>query len=126
MEISPLALSALVAIWLLPCAIQDWRTRHLSNWLTIPFFLAAWPVALVTERLPMTLAVFAEVYVAWAVKAGLGPANGKIAVSLAAFAPQALLMGVALQALAFLAYGSRSGRERRSLQWPGSSSGPHC
>ena len=22
--------------WLMPCAIQDWRTRQVSNWLTLP------------------------------------------------------------------------------------------
>jgi Flp pilus assembly protein protease CpaA len=28
-------------LWLLPCAIQDRRTRHVSNWLTVPLFLLA-------------------------------------------------------------------------------------
>ena len=39
-------------LWLLPCAIQDRRTRHVSNWLTVPLFIVAWPVALLTGHLP--------------------------------------------------------------------------
>ncbi len=27
----PLLRHMLIMLWLLPCAIQDWRTRHVSN-----------------------------------------------------------------------------------------------
>ena len=76
-------------LWLLPCAIQDYRTRHVSNWLTVPLFLLAWPVALLTGNLPLTFAVFVGVFVAWRWGGGLGPADGKIAVGLAGIAPPA-------------------------------------
>jgi Flp pilus assembly protein protease CpaA len=34
------------APWLLPCALQDFRTRRVSNRLTVPLFVLAWPAAL--------------------------------------------------------------------------------
>ena len=91
-----------LTLWLLPCAIQDYRTRHVSNWLTVPPFLLAWPVAVLNSTLPLTLAVFVGVYVAWALGVGLGPADGKIAVVLAAVFPLALALGFVLAMLASL------------------------
>jgi Flp pilus assembly protein protease CpaA len=98
----PLLRCILMAVWLMPCAIQDWRTRRVSNWLTVPLFMLAWPVAVVTGNLPLTLAVLLGTYMAWVAKAGLGAADGKVAVGLAAFAPQALLIGFLMQAMAFI------------------------
>ncbi len=98
----PLLRAAIMALWLLPCAIQDWRCRRVSNWLTVPLFVAAWPTAAFLGNLPLTVATFIGTYVAWKVRAGFGGADGKIAVGLAAFAPPALIMGFALQACALL------------------------
>lgn len=86
----PLARSVLLTAWLLPCAIQDWRTRHVSNWLTVPLFIVAWPIAALTGTLPLTIAVFIGVYVAWASGAGMGPADGKLAVGAGALSPLTL------------------------------------
>jgi Flp pilus assembly protein protease CpaA len=94
--------SVLMVLWLLPCAIQDRRTRHVSNWLTVPLFVLAWPVALLTGNLPLTCAVFVGVLLAWRWGGGLGPADGKIAVGLAGMAPPALLISVIVQGLMFL------------------------
>ena len=44
--------------------IQDRRTGHVSNWLTVPLLIVARPVALLTERFALPCAVFAGVYVA--------------------------------------------------------------
>ncbi len=52
-----------LTLWLLPCAIQDRRTRHVSNWLTVPLFIAR-PVAILTDHFVLTFAVFVGVYVA--------------------------------------------------------------
>ena len=60
----PLLRGALLALWLLPCALQDYRTRRVSNWLTVPLFFLAWPVALLTGNLPLTFAVFVGTFVA--------------------------------------------------------------
>lgn len=98
----PLFQSVILVFWLLPCAIQDYCTRHVSNWLTVPLFLLAWPVALLTGSFPLTLATFIGVYVAFRTGAGLGPADGKIAVGLAGILPVALGFAVVLHSLLFL------------------------
>lgn len=113
----PLFRSVLMVLWLLPCAIQDRRTRHVSNWLTVPLFLAAWPVSLLVGNFLLTLATFIGVYVAFRMDAGLGPADGKIAVGLAGIAPPALFAGVVVQALLFLVARLRTGQ---SVRMPGS------
>jgi Flp pilus assembly protein protease CpaA len=100
-----------LVFWLLPCALQDYRTRHVSNWLTVPLFVLAWPVALLTDNLPLTFAVFAGVFVAWRWGGGLGPADGKLMVGLAAFAPWALGVGVALEAIVFAVLRLRGNHE---------------
>jgi Flp pilus assembly protein protease CpaA len=99
----PLLRGTLLTLWLLPCAIQDRRTRHVSNWLTVPLFVLAWPVALLLGNLPLTIATFVGVYVAFRWSGdGFGPADGKIVVGLAAVAPLALVLGTAVQALVFV------------------------
>lgn len=93
----PLLRSVLMVFWLLPCAIQDRRTRHVSNWLTVPLFLLAWPVALLTGHFALTFAVFVGVYVATQLEPRAGAADGKLMVGLAAFAPLALGIGALLE-----------------------------
>ncbi len=99
---APLFRAVLMVLWLLPCAIQDRRTRRVSNWLTVPLFLLAWPVAILTDHLALTLAVFIGVYVATKLEPRAGAADGKLMVGLAAFAPLALGQGVLLEARAAL------------------------
>jgi len=99
----PLLRGTLLTLWLGPCAMQDYRIRHVSNWLTVPLFVLAWPVALLLGNLPLTIATFAGVYVAFRWSGdGFGPADGKIVVGLAAVAPLALVLGTAVQALTFV------------------------
>ena len=116
----PLFRSSLLTLWLLPCAIQDRRARHVSNWLTVPLFIVAWPVALLTGNLLLTLATFVGVYAAfrWSGN-GFGPADGKIAVGLAGVAPLALFAGMAVQVLAFAVCRLRGQRETRLPGIPG-------
>ena len=83
-------------------AIQDRRTRHVSNWLTVPLFLLAWPAALLTDRFVLTFAVFIGVYVATKLEPRAGATDGKLMVGLAAFAPLALGLGVLLEAVVFI------------------------
>ena len=104
----PLFCSVLMVFWLLPCAIQDRRTRHVSNWLTVPLFLLAWPVAILTDRLALTFAVFIGVYVATKLEPRAGAADGKLMVGLAAFAPLALGIGVLLEGVIFIVLRLRS------------------
>ncbi len=99
----PLFRSLLMVFWLLPCAIQDRRTRRVSNWLTVPLFFLAWPVALLTDHLALTFAVFVGVYVATQLEPRAGAADGKLMVGLAAFAPLALGLGALLELIVFAA-----------------------
>ncbi len=112
----PLPRHVLVMLWLLPCAIQDRRTRQVSNWLTVPLFLLACPVALLTGHFALTFAVFVGVYVATKLEPRAGAADGKLMVGLAAFAPMALGMGVLLEVAVFAA---RRLRGRRDVAIPG-------
>jgi len=97
----PLLRHVLVTLWLLPCAIQDRRMRHVSNWLTVPLFIGAWPVALLTGNFALTFAVFVGVYVATKLESRAGAADGKLMVGLAAFAPLALGIGAVLEMAVF-------------------------
>lgn len=106
----PLLRHVLVMLWLLPCAIQDYRTRHVSNWLTVPLFIVAWPVALLTGHLALTFAVFIGVYVASKLEPRAGAADGKMMVGLAALAPLALGIGVLLEVVVFAALRVRGQR----------------
>ena len=76
---------------------QDIRTRHVSNWITIPLFFLAWPLAWRFhgwEGVAVTGVVFLVTMAAMPV--GFGAADGKLAVYLAA------LGGIPLVLLAFL------------------------
>lgn len=115
MEREPL-LALLLVLYLLPCAVQDVRTRQVSNWLTIPAFVAAWPLALWLGTLPFTLAVFVGCYVAWRT-GGMGPADGKLAVLVAAVTP--LMLGLACIA-AGCWFGTLRLSRKRSNSVPGS------
>ena len=113
----PLLRYVLVMLWLLPCAIQDRRTRRVSNWLTIPLFLAAWPASLLLKTSLLTFATFAGFWLAFQLEKGsMGGADGKIATGLAAFAPLALLASIAINGLAFLILRLRG---KTNVQLPG-------
>lgn len=112
----PLPRHLLVMFWLLPCAIQDRRTRRVSNWLTVPLFLLAWPVALLTGHLALTFAVFVGVYVATKLEPRAGAADSKLMVGMAAFAPLALGIGALLEVTVFVVLRLRG---RRGVAIPG-------
>jgi Flp pilus assembly protein protease CpaA len=112
----PLFRSIVLVIWLLPCAIQDRRTRHVSNWLTVPLFIVAWPVALLTGHFALTFAVFVGVYIATKLEPRAGAADGKLMVGMAALAPLALGIGVLLEGIAFAILRLRG---RRDASIPG-------
>lgn len=97
----PLFRSTVLTLWLLPCAIQDRRTRHVSNWLTVPLFIVAWPVAILTGHFALTFAVFVGVYVATKLEPRAGAADGKLMVGMAALAPLSLGIGVLLEVAVF-------------------------
>jgi Flp pilus assembly protein protease CpaA len=79
---------AVLLISLLPLGVAAWqdiRTRHVSNWITIPLFVLAWPLAWWLhgwEGLAVTGVVF--LVTLFAMPYGFGAADGKLAVFLAA------------------------------------------
>lgn len=93
-----------LVLFLLPCALQDHRARRVSNWLTLPAFFVAWPLALWLggeERLLFTFAVFAGCWLAWGMKT-MGAADGKLATLITATSPVALGLGVLLLVAGFV------------------------
>ena len=107
----PFFRSTVLTLWLLPCAIQDRRTRQVSNWLTVPLFIVAWPVAILTGHFALTFAVFVGVYVASKLEPRVGAADGKLMVGLAACAPLALGIGVLLEVAVFAVLRLRGRRD---------------
>jgi Flp pilus assembly protein protease CpaA len=83
----------LVMFWRHLCAIQDRRTRYVSNWLTAPLFFLAWPVALLMRNFPLTLATIIGVYVTYRAGAGMGAADGELALGLTGIAPWVFVVG---------------------------------
>ena len=82
---APVLLMAGSLIPLAVAAWQDIRTRHVSNWITIPLFFLAWPLAWWLhgwEGLAVTGLVF--IITLLAMPFGFGAADGKLAVFLAA------------------------------------------
>jgi len=115
----PLVCAGLAALWLLPCALKDYRTRRVSNWLTVPFFLLAWPFAFLTGHLALTFAVFVGVYAASQVEPRFGGADAKLLVGLAALAPIGLAIAVLLEAITFgvLRLQGKRGRAIPGVLW---------
>ena len=78
----------LLVISLIPLGVASWqdvRTRHVSNWITIPLFFLAWPLAWWLhgwEGVIVTGVVFLITFLAMPL--GFGAADGKLAVYLAA------------------------------------------
>lgn len=88
-------------LFLLPCAIQDWRYHEVSNWLTLPAFVVGWMAAFYLNSVALTASIFVGCYVAWLMK-GVGAADGKVATLVAAIAPASLAITGFLLGLTFL------------------------
>ena len=95
----------LISLLLLGAAAwQDMRTRHVSNWITLPLFFLAWPLAWRLHGwtgLAVTGATFLATFLA--TPYGFGAADGKLAVFLAATGGvMAVLLALGLNGLLFL------------------------
>lgn len=83
----------------------------MSNWLTVPLFLLAWPVAILTDHLALTFAVSVGVYVATQLEPRTGAADGKLMVGMTALALLALGPGALLELIASAALRLHGRRE---------------
>ncbi len=119
-DLVPLALRVGLIWWLLCCARQDLQTRHVSNWLTVPPFLAAVPLSLYIagmDRMVLCLLVVTCSYVIWR-EGSMGAADAKMAGFLAAVEPAVLLWAIVVL---WVMYGVQwlQRRERERLSLPG-------
>lgn len=92
---------------LFPLAIAAWqdvRTRQVSNWITIPLFFAAWPLAWALQGWEGVIVVGIMFFTTYlAMPYGFGAADGKLTVFLAAVGGiPAVLLALGLNGLVFL------------------------
>jgi hypothetical protein len=112
----PLFCGAVLVLWLLPGALQDRRMHRVPHWVTIPLFCLAWPAAAILGTLPLALATFLAFWAVSALHLGIGGADGKVAVVMAAVLPASLVLGLILCEMAFLLFRLRG---RRGVHLPG-------
>jgi len=93
-------ISALVLVWLLVCAFQDWKSGEVSNWLTIPAMALGmgYAVYMGRERLILVAAALAGLMLLY-VLGSLGGADVKVLVALAGLWPTAMLAALLVQGI---------------------------
>ena len=93
---TPRTVPVLLLFSLVPLGVASWqdvRTRHVSNWITIPLFLVAWPLAWwLHGREGVVVAGVVFFVTLLAMPLGFGAADGKLAVYLAAVGGVALVL----------------------------------
>ena len=101
----PWLLHAILSVWLIICAVEDWRQQEVSNWLTLPPFILALFHALEQggEALALTTITLIVFLTARAIWRAQGAADIKVLVVLASFWPLALYAAMAMTALWSLA-----------------------
>jgi Flp pilus assembly protein protease CpaA len=98
---------ALLVSVLALAAVQDARTREVSNWISVPLFFAGLLGVIAHKNLFLS-GFFILAVVLGVVKGGYGPADGKILAGLVGLWPQAALLAVVLIPLFDLAWRKRS------------------
>ena len=95
-----LIISAVVLVWLVVCAIQDWKSGEVSNWLTIPAMALGmgYAVYMGRERLILVAAALAGLMLLY-VLGSLGGADVKVLVALAGLWPTAMLAALLVQGI---------------------------
>jgi prepilin peptidase CpaA len=95
-----LIISAIVLVWLMVCAFQDWRSGEVSNWLTIPAMALGmgYAVYMGRERLILVAAALAGLMLLY-VLGSLGGADVKVLIALAGLWPTAMLAALLVQGI---------------------------
>ena len=71
METCALIVAGLVTAWLLPAALEDYRTMRVSLKWTLPLFAAAFPAGLILGNFPFVIAMLVSFLIALALPIGL-------------------------------------------------------
>jgi Flp pilus assembly protein protease CpaA len=95
-----LIISAVVLVWLVVCAVQDWKSGEVSNWLTIPAMALGmgYAVYMGRERLILVAAALAGLMLLY-VLGSLGGADVKVLIALAGLWPAAMLAALLVQGI---------------------------
>ncbi len=104
LHVSPLVRLAVVCLWLLPAGVQDWRSRNVSNWLTVPALVITPVVALLVGSIPLFIGFFIVLLFAyysftWGL---LDAADAKVMVVLSVLAPEGLIVSLVMIGVALL------------------------
>jgi Flp pilus assembly protein protease CpaA len=114
----------LTVLWLVVCAVQDLFRRQVSNWLTLPPFVAAgvWAIWHGGDTLLLFgLVTLVMLVLFW--KGGTGGADGKILAVLAVVSPAALILALLANTLIGVVVFLRHGRGVRYPAVPGFAAG---
>jgi Flp pilus assembly protein protease CpaA len=95
-----LIISAVVLVWLVVCAVQDWKSGEVSNWLTIPAMALGmgYAVYMGRERLILVAAALAGLMLLY-VLGSLGGADVKVLIALSGLWPAAMLAALLVQGI---------------------------
>lgn len=97
----------LLLILLGASAYQDWRTREVSNWISLPVFLAGF-VGILIRRDALLAVLFVLLVGLAMIKGGYGPADGKLMAGLTGLWPTAALASVLLMPIFDLLWRKKS------------------
>jgi len=93
-------IAAITIAWLFVCAVFDWKTGEVSNWLTLPGMVAGilYGVWLGGERLIILAAAFIGLIILYLL-GSMGGADVKVLTALAGLWPAAMLAALLVQGI---------------------------
>jgi len=93
-------ISIIVMVWLIVCALQDWKNGEVSNWLTIPAMIIGMVYAALmgSDRLLLCAAALVGLSLLY-ILGSLGGADVKVLIALAGLWPAALLAALLVQGI---------------------------
>ena len=95
-----LIIAGIVIVWLIVCALFDWKHGEVPNWLTLPGMAAGIIFAIISggDRLIILVAAFIGLMVLFLLKS-MGGADVKVLTALAGLWPAALLAALLAQGI---------------------------
>ena len=116
---SGLIITILSLIWLVICAVMDWKNGVISNWLTMPgMFIGILNASFHSkQRVVFTAVVFAGCLILYLLR-GLGGADVKVLTGLAGLWPAAVLGALVMQGIWGVVVLVRSGKNTKFCAIP--------